>query len=516
MKYVYILLFVIITCCACEKTQFDDPTTYTIQEAIKVTPDYYYKLASGNFSNALFNLNDGYNFGFGMNTLADQTTVTNRVQEWWDFAKEPRIAMNNSQSYAGVSHFSKPYDAFYKVNLNANIILEAFAAGQKGIDVKKADRTSEITAIAYFLKGVSLGYLGAIYDKGLIANKNLAAAGAKEFPNSYKEMIEASAGYFDQAIAAANAAPSITVSDFYINMKLDKAGFIQLVNSMTARLLASVPRDKAEAQALGATFWNRVLKYANAGFTTDFISSYVSGGYYNDGVYYGLNESGGGPYLPADIKIAYLADKTGTYPNSYPLDESVILAPVQTSDLRFAKYFRYGTAFGYLRSDRGRNLFSNYKHNRWSQAGSNPNTTRVTGYLNPVFLAEEVRLLRAEAKMWAGDLAGAAAELNASTADRISLGKLPPVAATEAAIRNTLHYEYSISIDLAGSSINPWVFMRRNDLLQKGTPTEFPVPEQQLLLTGDNVYTFGGVEKAGAKGKFGEVTAASGIGAWKQ
>lgn len=516
MKNIYLLMLLVCALAACEKTQFDDPTTYTIQEAIAVTPDYYYKLASGNFSTALFNLNDGYNFGFGMGTLADQTTATNRVQEWWDFAKEPRVQLNNSQSYAGVTHFSKPYDVFYKVNLNANIILEAFAAGKKGIDVKKIDRTSEVTAIAYFLKGISLGYLGAIYDRGLVANKNLGAAGSKELSNSYKELIDTAMVFFDQSIAAANAAPSITVSDFYINLKLDKPGFIQFVNSMAARLLASLPRDKAEAQGLGAPFWNKVLGYANAGFTTDFIAAYVSGGYYNYNVYYGLVEAGGGPYLPADIKVAYLADKTGTYPNSYPVNESVILAPVQTNDARFAKYFKYVTAFGYLRSDRGRDLFSNYKHNRWSQAGSYPNTTNVTGYPNPVFLAEEVRLLRAEAKLWLGNLAGAAAELNASTADRIALGKLPPIAATEEAVRNTLHYEYAISIDLAGSSINPWSFMRRNNLLQKGTPTEFPVPEQQLLLTGDPVYTFGGAENAGAKGKFGEITTATGIGAWKK
>lgn len=515
MKKLSIITLLIITITACEKTQFDDPTTYTIQEAIQVTPDYYYKLASGNLNSALFNLNDGYNFGFGMGTLADQTTVTNRVQEWWDFAKEPRVQLNNSQSYSGVTHFSRPYDVFYKVNLNANIILEAFEKGEKGIDAKKVDRTTEIKAIAYLLKGMSLGYLGAIYDRGLIANKNEGALGAKTLQNSYKELIEASAGFFDLAIATAATAPSITLSDFYINVKLDKPGFIQFANSMAARVLASMPRDKAEAQALGATFWNRVLKYADAGFTTDFLTTYVSGGYYNYNVYYGLVESGGGPYLPADIKIPYMASKPGTYPNSYPLDESVILAPVQTDDARFTKYFKYGTAFGFLRSDRGRNLFSNYKHNRWSVAGSFPNTTTVTGYTNPVFLAEEVRLLRAEAKMWTGNLAGAAAELNAASAERISLGKLPAIAATEAAIRYTLHYEYAISIDLAGSSINPWSFMRRNDLLQKGTPTEFPIPEQQLLLTGDEIYTFGSVESSGAKGKFGETTSASGIGAWK-
>lgn len=517
MKKLLFIAILYVSLSSCEKMQFDDPTTYTLEEASDstITPDYYFKLAAGNFQSALFNANDAYYFAVGLAALADQTTVTNRVQEWWDFAKEPRITLNNTQSYAGASHFSYAYDVFYKANLNANIILEGLASGGKGVDAQGKDRTQEIYAIAYLIKGISQGYLGIIYDRGVVADKNLGVAGELALPNSYKELIESATGYFDKAIAAANAASSFTLSDFYINVIADKTKFIQLANSLAARLLASLPRDKAESQALGSAFWNKVLAYANAGLTSDFISSFVTGGYYNYNVHYALTEAGGGPYLPADIKVAYLADKTGTYPNSYPLDESVVLAPVQTDDARFTSYFKYGTNFGYLRVDRGRNLFSNYKHNRWSQGGANPNTTRITGYPNPVFLFEELRLLKAEAKMWLGDLPGAAAELNASNADRISKGGLPAIGATEAEIRKTLHYEYAISIDLAGGAANPWTFMRRNNLLQKGTPTEFPIPEQQLLLTGDAIYTFGGLSEAGAKGKWGEITAASGDGAWK-
>lgn len=514
------LLFISISwllLASCEKMQFDDPGTYTLEEASDstITPDYYFKLAAGNFQSALFNINDAYYFGTGLASLADQTTVTNRVQEWWDFAKEPRISLNNTQSYTGVSHFSYAYDVFYKANLNANIIIEGLASGKKGVDAQGRDRTQEIYAIAYFIKAISQGYLGMLYDRGVVADQNLALAGPIALPDSYKQLIESSAGYFDKAITAANAAGSITLADFYPGVVADKARFVQFTNSMAARVLASLPRDKAEAAALGATFWNKVLAYANAGLSSDFISSFVTGGYYNYHVHYALTEAGGGPYLPADIKVAYMADKTGTYPNSYPLDESVVLAPVQTDDARFVKYFKYVTNFGYLRVDRGRNLFSNYKHNRWSQGGSNPNTTRILGYPNPVFLLEELRLLRSEAKMWLGDMTGAAAELNAASADRIAIGKLPAIAATEAAVRATLHYEYAISIDLAGGAANPWTFMRRNNLLQKGTPTELPVPEQQLLLTGDQIYTFGGFGAAGAKGMWGEVTAATGDGAWR-
>ena len=51
--------------------------------------------------------------------------------------------------------------------------------------------------------------------------------------------------------------------------------------------------------------------------------------------------------------------------------------------------------------------------------------------------------------------------------------------------------------------------MRRNDLLQKGTPTQFPVPADELEIGGDDTYTFGGESNAGQDGS------ASGIGSWK-
>ncbi|WP_333886069.1 hypothetical protein [Sphingobacterium siyangense] len=129
-------------------------------------------------------------------------------------------------------------------------------------------------------------------------------------------------------------------------------------------------------------------------------------------------------------------------------------------------------------------------------------------------MAEETRLLRAEAKYWLKDYDGAAAELNASTASRKQKGGLPDVIANASALRDAIHYEYAIEIDGAGGTFVPFSFMRRNDLLQGGTPTQFPIPQIQLELIGEPVYTFGGNESAGEKGKFGELGTARDNG-WK-
>ncbi len=515
-KNTIILALSVLFFSSCEKLQFDDPTSYTLEQALELVPDYYFKLATGNMANAMAYINDADNYGTAMQCLADGTTTTNRVNEWWDFTKEPRVPLNNSLSYGGEMTFRLPHNRFYLINLNANIILGDLEQGIIAIDEDSVDISDEVRSVAHFLKGMSQGYIGAIYDRGIIADRNLGKDGEFSYPNSYKEMLENAANHFDSALAAISVVPTFDLKKYRINLDLDKDGYIRFINSMAARLLACVPRDKEEAASLGNAFWTRVLNYANNGFTTDFIVPYVSGGYYNILAHRHLAEAGGGPYIPADIKVAYLADNTGTYPDAYPLDESVILPPVVSDDPRFEQYFRYTTNFGYLRSDRGRHHFTNYKHNRWSVPGSNPNTLGVTGYPNPVFLAEEVRLLRAEAKFWLGDMAGAAAELNDPTADRIALGGLPAIGATEAEVRHTLFYEYSISIDVAGTIINPWAFMRRHNLLQKGTPTEFPCPESQLQFTTEEVYTFGGFSNAGAKGKWGETTAATGEGAWRE
>jgi hypothetical protein len=56
--------------------------------------------------------------------------------------------------------------------------------------------------------------------------------------------------------------------------------------------------------------------------------------------------------------------------------------------------------------------------------------------------------------------------------------------------------------------------MRRNDLLIGGTPTEYPIPQKQLELIGESLYSFGGKEYIGEKGRFGELATALDNG-WK-
>ena len=156
-------------------------------------------------------------------------------------------------------------------------------------------------------------------------------------------------------------------------------------------------------------------------------------------------------------------------------------------------------------------MFSNYIRERWTNSS---NSLAEVGSVNPYFLAEEVRLLKAEARLWLQDYEGASALLNETGAARKSQGHLGDVAANEDAIRQALHYEYAIEIDAAGGVTVPFAFMRRNDLLIGGTPTEYPIPQKQLELIGEELYSFGGKEYIGEKGIFGELATANDVG-WK-
>lgn len=492
---------------SCESIDFDDPSTLTNSEAAEKIKSFGYSLTTSSVQTAFSTTTS--TAGVNISLLADQTTNTNGNASWWDYAKEPRVRLVNNSAARGYNASITPlYNNFYQANLDATKVIDLIENQQiKAYDDAGKDRTTDCLIGAYYAKGVSQGYLGVIYDRGIIVDE--VNVNERSFPNTYKDLVENGVKLLDKAIQLAEASPELSF-DFLIETPISKEQFIKLANSMAARILSSLAREKTEATSLGDDHWQRVLAYAEKGLDADFLITTVSGGYYNALVDRLVYQSSGAAYLPVDIKVPHLADKTGTYPDAYPKD-ATILDPVVTDDQRFDEYFGYSTNFGILLEARGRDLFSNYYRIRWANSS---NSLNVPGAINPYFLAEEVRLLRAEAKFWLKDYTAAAAELNASTASRKNKGLLPDIAPTESALRNALHYEYAVEIDGAGGVFVPFSFMRRHDLLQGGTPTQYPIPQKQLELISADLYSFGGIEYAGETGIYGELATAKGNG-WK-
>ena len=507
MKRIAFTIWTALSLTACESIDFDDPSTLTNEEAVEQIKSFSYSLVTASVQTVFQTTTS--NAGNHFSLLADQSTNTNGASNYWYYAKEPRMRIINSSSERSyTASLQLLYNNFYQANLDATKIIDIIEnQGTKAYDDNGTDRTSDCLIGAYYAKGVAQGYLGVIYDRGLIVD-NISQS-ERAFSNSYKELVENGVALIDKSIALAQAASQLKF-DFVKGANIGKEEFVQLANSQAARILASVARDQSEAAALGNDFWQRVLSYAEKGLQHDFLITNVSGGYYNSMVNDQTYINAGFARIPVDIKIPYLADNTGTYPNYYPTDNTV-LGPITSDDRRFDEYFGYTTGFGILMESRGRGLFTNYFRKRWATSS---NSLNVPGAVNPYFLAEEVRLLKAEARLWLKDLAGAAALLNDASAARKAKGALPDVAADEQAIRHALHYEYAIEIDDAGGVFVPFSLMRRNDLLIGGPPTEYPIPQKQLELIGEELYSFGGKEFIGEKGIYGEVATAADHG-WK-
>lgn len=505
IHYISILILLV----SCESIHFDDPSTLTNEEAIEKIKSLGYVLTTSSIQTT-FNTTTNNAGGSHFSLWADQSTNTNGSQSWWDFANEPRLRLNNNSAYRGNAAVREIYSNFYQANLDATKVIDIIENQQVKIyDDAGDDRTADCLVGAYYAKGVAQGYLGVIFDRGIIVDD--ISLTTRDFPHSYKELIENGIAHLDKTLELVEKTPDLNF-DFLTGITISRDDFTKLINSIAARILSSVARDKQEAEALGTTHWNQVLDYATKGFTEDFLITTVSGGYYNALIDVLERPYGNASYVPVDIKIPYLADKNRSTPNYYPVDNTVILPPIESDDKRFYEYFTYSSNFGILLEARGRGLFSNYIRSRWMYPERS--TLNVAGAINPYFLAEEIRLLRAEAKFWLKEYSGAAAELNASDASRKIKGELPDVVATETDLQAALHYEYAIEIDGAGGTFVPFTFMRRHDLLQGGTPTQFPVPQIQLDLIGIETYTFGGINQAGELGIYGELATARDNG-WK-
>lgn len=507
MKKQIFTFWALLSLTACESVDFDDPSTLTNEEAVEKIKCFSYSLVTSSVQTVFQTTTS--NAGNHFSLLADQSTNTNGASNYWYYAREPRMRIINSSSERSYSaSLNLLYSNFYQANLNATKIIDIIEnQGTKAFDDSGADRTEDCLIGAYYAKGVAQGYLGVIYDRGIIVDD--ISQNERSYPNSYKELVENGIRLIDKSISLAENSSNFKF-DFLQGVTISKTEFLQLANSIAARILSSIARDKEEAAALGDSYWQRILSYAEKGLQADFLITTVSGGYYNSMVNDQTYINAGYARIPVDIKIPYLADNTGTYPNYYPLDNTV-LGPITSDDQRFDKYFGYTPGYGILMESRGRGLFTNYYRKRWATSS---NSLNVPGAVNPYLLAEEVRLLKAEAKLWLHDYAGAAALLNEGAASRKSNGQLPDVAANETALIDALHYEYAIEIDDAGGVFVPFSFMRRNDLLIGGTPTEYPIPQLQLELIGEKLYTFGGKDYIGERGIYGELATAKDTG-WK-
>lgn len=488
-------------------------------------------LMGGATSTALFASSSIW--GVHLGGLADQTTSTNRFLSFWDFTFQPRQRLNNRTTYADSDIIFDPWSDFNGSLSSANEIIGLIEVDGESIVLEDGtDVTNKLLASAYFVRGVSRGYLGMVYNQAYIVEPGTDLSQLE--PQPYTDVTAAAVSDLDRAIDIASN------NDFTWDLvpgtsAYSSAQLAEIANSFAARFLMNEPRTNAEASALPASRWETIIDYAEngvgaSGSLPSFTPASVGETFfteYADWNTFILNagtpdEAG---YLPTDLKIMHLLDPS--YPTDYPDDG--VLGEVESDDPR-AEYYSYTEAFGFLNPSRDRSLFSNYWNLRMY---ANNAWFLRTGDPVPLITGTEMQYIKAEANLWLGNLDQAAAELNNSprgtvptdleidlpseqignfdfgAAEGIAAGITMDGSETPAEFVRALHEEYSIELDImAGIGVH-LAFMRRHDLLQEGTPLHYPIPGAELEITQSEYYTFGGVDFAGQDGT------ASGSNSWK-
>src|SRR5690554_1672683 len=237
MKKITYLLGLLTWLISCESINFDDPSTLTNQEAIEKIKSLGYLLTTSSIQTT-FKTTTSNAGGSHFSLWADQSTNTNGSQSWWDFANEPRLRLNNNSAYRGNAAVRDIYSNFYQANLDATKVVDIIENQQVTIyDEAGNDRTADCLVGAYYAKGVAQGYLGVIFDRGIIVDD--VALTTRAFPHSYKELVENGVKHLDKALVLAEETPGLKF-DFLNGSTLPRDSFIKLVNSMAARILSSV------------------------------------------------------------------------------------------------------------------------------------------------------------------------------------------------------------------------------------------------------------------------------------
>ncbi|WP_347922911.1 RagB/SusD family nutrient uptake outer membrane protein [Pontimicrobium sp. SW4] len=419
------------------------------------------------FQNWYFNANRYVSPSLAMATMSDMHSCSWGNAAMRDMSSEPRIAWNNDPAYSNQTFTNTFFNSMHVVLADANAIIASIDNGAIFSDNNK------IKAIARMAQGLSVGYLALNFNQVWLSDESGPLNDGGPVP--YGEAIDFALSMLDDAINISNN-NTFTVEGTYFN-GVDKSSteFSQLVNAFAARILVNSVRNSTQRDALN---WTSVINYVDNSVSSDFE---IAGNGWNDNW---VNEWPLYGYFPGwgrvDMRVVNLMD-----PNTidYWTDTNPVAPQSTSTDNRLTTDFQYLNSQDFIPS-RGIYHYSSYRHSRYDWY---INANYFGNY--PEILKAEMDLYKAEALLRTGDLAGAAAIINAGT--RTTRGGLPNVATDAQEIADAIHYERSIELMSTGSGLS-FYEMRRENMLQAGTLLHFPVPGKQLQAAGIENYTFGG------------------------
>ena len=461
------LMFITVVSCDTFETELEVENLENPNDDILTSDPVALEATAAGLFNAIYmSIETYYGPGMALNTMADVSTCSWGNVGMRDLSSEPRVAWNNGVAYGNGFITNDFFNALYSSLSDANTLALAVSNGTE------FDDTNLINAVAKFGQAITIGYNALIFNKVWLSDETGVVGDAAA---DYNAAMTFALTKLDQAIAIANA-NSFTVPNSWFNAggDLSSSELSQIMSSFGARMLAGNARNSTERAAVN---WSKVLAYANAGITTDYDIQH------DDTVWYDYFKT----YLVypgwARIDLRTISLMDPAYPSYWPAGATVL--PEATSvDARLATDYDYLSGQNF-RPERGEYHYSSYRYGRYD--------TYIAEWVYPTVWipAAEIQLYAAEAKLWAGDAAGAAAIVNAGT--RVTRGNLAPVAANAADVLAAIHYERIVEMPLAAAGIS-FFEMRSTNRLQAGTLLHFPVPGKALESIPADNYTYGGTD----------------------
>ena len=451
---------------------------------------------------------------WALSTMADEFTAA-----FFDFgiltaSSEPRVAYDNSQTYADRFVNQDPWYSLYASLSQANDVLVALDSGLTITNGTQND-TPRARAVAKLVQGLSHGYLALYFDRAWIITERtrtdtLTVPGTTRLrgePAGYRAVMDTALSELAEAARIAQGANFTLPEGSWLFQSLSAADLARLARSYAARLRAQVARTRDERQAVA---WTQVIADVDAGMTRDFAPIAVPGVFFNDFTRVAARTRV--PTQPGDFaRVDYMtvgpADSTGRF-------VAWVRTPV-SARTRFQLVTRDrrihpagnpgadGKYFGYTTSQRFQDARGTYhQSNYWYRRQGTGNTWENGPQL--ALTVDELQLLKAEGLLRLGRAAEAVPLVNRT---RVRNGELPPVTLEgppdEAgcvprkldgrcgSLWDALRYEKRVEL-IGVHPAGAYLDARGWQTLARDTPVHLPVPGRELATLQLDNYTFGG------------------------
>lgn len=470
---------------------------------------------------------------FGLSTASFQHSAwpANVGMVFFSAFPRPEAPNDVAHEYYGQveANWARAYRALAAVHQGLRAIedfpREDWVAEIDSDELPGADRLARLEAYSKMVQGLAHGSLALLYDQAFIIDETvdiedgvITSADAAE-PKPYGDVLTAALGYFDEAIALANANNFTIPGNWMGGNAIDQDQFAGIAHAMKARYMAAVARTPAERAAVN---WNNVIaELDNASTWTVSLQPFDYGNWTLDVKYYFAFAG----WQQLTYWILGMADQSGQYqewvqvPISQrvpDLDSGPFL--INTPDQRFAQgatfddqqadsYARYplygvppfslGTSW--QKPDRGTWRWSYYwTYELWLDYGA--------AAWDEIPQAE-LDLLRAEALYRLNGNAPTAAAAALVDTYRTAAGldpsgdgnddcvpKLPDGSCGD--FLEMVKWEKRINTQFHGLHGAPWYFEGRGwGDLYKGTALQYPMPcAEAYVLDMLPCYTFGGAD----------------------